>query len=123
MLEISDADIRLRIERDNPWWTDPQFEIREAKFQRRIYFAPFKALALNPGVQRAAVLLGPRRVGKTVILRQLIHEAIKAGTNAKSILYASIDAPIYSRFPLEKFIEFLPIKIGNGLVIFDEFNI
>jgi len=94
--------------------------MREAAFRRRVYFDPFKALALNSGVQRAAVLLGPRRVGKTVMLRQLIHDAIAAGTKAQSILYASIDAPIYSRLPLEKFLEFVPIKTGNGLVIFDE---
>ncbi len=120
MLEILEADIRQRIERDNPWWSDPNVEIREAKFPRRVYFDPFKALAMKSGVQRAAVLLGPRRVGKTVILRQLVHEAISAGTNPKTILYASIDAPIYSRLPLEKFLEFLPVKAGNGLVIFDE---
>jgi uncharacterized protein len=120
MLEISEADIRQRIERDNPWWGDPAFAISEAKFKRRTYFDPFRALALNPGLQRAAVLLGPRRVGKTVMLRQLIHEAIAGGANPQSILYVSIDAPIYSRMPLAKFLEFLPMKSGNGLVIFDE---
>ena len=120
MLEISEADIRQRIERDNPWWANPNYSIREAAFPRRVYFDSFKTLALNPGVQRAAVLLGPRRVGKTVILRQLIHEASASGIDARSILYASVDTPIYSRVPLEKFFEFLPAKTGNGLVIFDE---
>ncbi len=120
MIEISEVDIRQRIERDNPWWGDPNFKIREAEFRRRVYFGPFKALALNPSVQRAAVLLGPRRVGKTVILRQLINDARAAGVNPRSILYASVDAPVYSRVPLEKFFEFLPAKTGNGLVIFDE---
>ena len=120
MLEISEADIRQRIERDNPWWADSAFIIAESKFPRRVYFEPFKALALNPGLQRAAVLLGPRRVGKTVMLRQLIHDAIGSGINAKSILYVSIDAPVYSRMPLAKFLEFLPTQNGNSLVIFDE---
>jgi predicted AAA+ superfamily ATPase len=120
MIEISEADIRQRIERDNPWWGDPNFVIREAALQRRVYFGPFKTLALNPGVQRAAVLLGPRRVGKTVILRQLIHEARTSGIDPRTILYASVDAPVYSRVPLEKFLEFLPAKTDNGLIIFDE---
>src|SRR5229473_6171804 len=120
MLEISEADIRQRIARDNPWWADPNFDIREGQFRRRVYFDPFKALALNPAVQRAAVLLGPRRVGKTVILRQLIHEVLASGIKADSVLYASVDTPIYSRVPLEKFVEFLPEKNGSGLVIFDE---
>jgi hypothetical protein len=108
MIEISEADIRQRIERDNPWWSHPGFVIREGGLPRRVYFAPFKTLALNPGVQRAAVLLGPRRVGKTVMLRQLIHDAIASGIDPQSILYASVDAPVYSRVPLEKFFEFLP---------------
>jgi uncharacterized protein len=120
MIEISEADVRQRIERDNPWWADPKFGIRETKFPRRVYFGPFKALALNPGIQRAVVLLGPRRVGKTVMLRQLIGEAIASGITPQSVLYASVDTPIYSRVPLEKFLEFLPIKNGSGLVIFDE---
>jgi hypothetical protein len=49
MIEISEADIRQRIERDNPWWSDPGFVIREGGLPRRVYFAPFKTLALNPG--------------------------------------------------------------------------
>jgi len=54
------------------------------------------------------------------MLRQLIHDARASGIDPKSILYASVDTPIYSRVPLEKFFEFLPAKTGNGLVIFDE---
>jgi uncharacterized protein len=120
MIEISEADIRQRIERDNPWWGNPLFGIREAQFPRRVYFSPFKALALNPGVRRATVLLGPRRVGKTVMLRQLIHEAITSTIKPQSILYVSVDTPIYSRVPPEKFVDLLPVKNGNSLVIFDE---
>jgi hypothetical protein len=37
----------------------------EAASPKRVYFEPFKSLALNYGVRRAAILLGPRRVGKT----------------------------------------------------------
>jgi uncharacterized protein len=122
MLEISETDIRLRIARDNPWWADPMVEIREAaKLPRRVYFGSFKSLALNFEVQRAAVLLGPRRVGKTVMLRQLINDARQAGVNPQSILYASIDAPVYSRMALEKFLKFLPGTTSEqSVVIFDE---
>lgn len=120
MLEISEADIRQRIERDNPWWADPGHLVREAAFPRRVYFQPFLALALNRKVQRAAVLLGPRRVGKTVMLRQLIHEAMEQGVDAKAIMYASIDTPVFSRIPLEKYLSFLPSKDVDGIVIFDE---
>jgi uncharacterized protein len=119
---IARPDIHLRIQRDNPWWTDGQATIPESTYPRRVYFASFKALALNREVRRATILLGPRRVGKTVIIKQLIHEAILAGTDHKSILYASIDAPIYSGMSLEHFLEFLPNDTSHKskMVIYDE---
>lgn len=120
---ISEKDIRLRIERDNPWWSNPQVKLPEADYQRRVYFQPFRALALNFDVKRGTILLGPRRVGKTVIIRQLISDLIAHGTDPKSILYASIDAPIYSGISLEKFLEFMPGGTENDtsrIVIFDE---
>ena len=54
------------------------------------------------------------------MLRQIISEAIESGIDPKSILYASIDAPVYSRMPLERFLGFLPKPQEAGLVIFDE---
>ena len=122
MEPIGAPEIRLRIERDNPWWADTRLEIPESKFQRRVYYATFMALALNFDVKRAAILLGPRRVGKTVIVKQLKYDAIQSGIDSKLILYASIDAPIYYGISLEKFIDFLPSdsKDKRRLVIFDE---
>ncbi len=122
MQAITTPEIRLRIERDNPWWKTDAKQIIEADYQRRVYFPSFKTLALNFDVKRATVLLGPRRVGKTVILKQLIHEAIDSGIDPKLILYASIDAPIYSGISLEKFLGFLPENTNEKrrLIIFDE---
>jgi uncharacterized protein len=118
---IAKPDIRLRLQRDNPWWSDGQVMIPESAYQRRVYFAPFKALALNFDVRRAPILLGPRRVGKTVIIKQLIGDAIASGMDCNSILYASIDAPIYSGMSLENFLEFMPTGgTPQKLVIFDE---
>jgi predicted AAA+ superfamily ATPase len=119
---IAEIDVKQRIARENPWWGDPKTPIPEAAFPLRVYFIPFKAIALNFDVRRATVLLGPRRVGKTVIIKQLIHHAIVEGVNPQSILYASIDAPIYSGIALEKFLDFLPKNNGKDrcLVIFDE---
>ncbi len=122
MEPITRADIEARIARDNPWWGNPAVILEESTFPRRVYFAPFKALAFNFDVRRAAVLLGPRRVGKTVMIRQLILDAIASGISPKCIVYASIDAPIYLGLPLEQFLHLLPGKEQNcqRLVIFDE---
>lgn len=122
MQAIAAPEIKLRIERDNPWWTNAAKAIPEAQNPRRVYFPPFKSLALNFDVRRATILLGPRRVGKTVMLKQLIHEAMQMGVDPNLILYASIDAPIYSGISLEKFVEFLPNESEGmqRIVIFDE---
>lgn len=122
MRPISDDDVRLRIARDNPWWRDPTQPIVEAEFPRRVYFAPLKALALDFSVRRATVLLGPRRVGKTFMIKQLVAEAICSGIDAKGILYVSIDTPIYSGISLQHFLDLMPIKsaASRRLVIFDE---
>jgi len=121
MRKISDADIRIRIARDNPWWEEGVESISELNSPRRVYFEPFVKLALNDKVKRAAILMGPRRVGKTFMLKQLIGEAIGQGFDRKNILYVSIDSPVYSGMRLEGFLSLLPDPNINGnLVIFDE---
>ncbi|MBY0509021.1 MAG: ATP-binding protein [Rhodospirillaceae bacterium] len=122
MQPISDADIRVRIASDNRGWENPDYEAPEANFARRVYFEPFKRLALNFDVKRATVLLGPRRVGKTVMIKQLMHDAVASGIAPSNILYVSVDTPIYSGISLEKFLSFMPSSNGNAkrVVIFDE---
>jgi hypothetical protein len=122
MHAISTEDIRMRIQRDNPWWSNPHFKIPEAGFRRRVYYKLFQSLATNLEIRRATILLGPRRVGKTVIIKQLISELIAGGQNSQSILYTSIDAPVFSGISLEKFIELMPAlpPDESRYVIFDE---
>lgn len=122
MESISDNDIRTRMARDNPWWENPKAIIPEAASPKRVYFAPLCSLALNFEVRRATVMLGPRRVGKTFMIKQLVAEAIARGLNPKRIMYVSIDTPIYSGKSLEHFLALMPESNEGGqrLVIFDE---
>src|SRR5438270_705479 len=120
MLAISQSDILARIERDNYWWHDHLRTIPEAASPRRVYFPSFRRLALNFAVKRATVLLGPRRVGKTFMIKQLVHEAITDGLDPSAIMYASIDTPIYSGISLDRFVQLMPNRQGKRLVIFDE---
>lgn len=122
MLSISQDDIAVRIKRDNPWWDDQGYEIPETKAKRRVYFEPFAQIALNFKIKRAAILLGPRRVGKTFMLKQLIQKAIDSGISKKNILFVSIDTPIYSGISLEKFLSFFADLTDDQkyVVIFDE---
>lgn len=122
VLSISVEDIRARIARDNPWWQDSAYRGPETLLPQRVYFAPFRRLALNFDVRRATVLLGPRRVGKTVMVKQLVDAASGAGVDPKNILYVSVDTPIYMGIGLEKFLDFMPgvSHAQRCVVIFDE---
>jgi len=123
MDSIGEAEIARRLAQHNLWWSEPlQSALPEGASRKRVYFAPFKTLALNFGVRRATILLGPRRVGKTFMVKQLIHDAIQDGFDPDAILYAAMDTPVYSGISLERFLDLFPKQTGTGrrLVIFDE---
>lgn len=123
MLQISRDDIDARLAVDNPWWDNRDLSLLPtANMPKRVYFEPFAKLALNRGVKRAAILLGPRRVGKTVMLRQLAERAVASGIPGENILYASIDTPLYLNLPLSYFVDSIPAVSNNDpcLIMFDE---
>lgn len=125
MLEISEKDILTSLNRDNPWWEERKPFGTESFSKVRAYFSSFKSLALNWNIKRSVILMGPRRVGKTVMLQQLVGEALKEGLNSRSILFVSVDTPLYSGMPLERILELFEKKTGHSpkerrLVIFDE---
>jgi len=125
MLEISEADIRRSLEQDNPWWHSGKVQQDVPQGYVRSYFKSFEELALNWGVRRSVILLGPRRVGKTVMLRQLVAKVIKSGFPASNIYFASIDTPTYSGLPLDRLLELFEKSTESNneerrIVIFDE---
>jgi len=125
MLEISQTDILISLQRDNPWWAGAGAEAPPTFTHTRAYFKKFSNIALNWDVNRAIILIGPRRVGKTVMLLQLVHQALTQGFSHRHILMASIDTPLYSGLPLSRLLDFFEKQTGTSstdrrLVIFDE---
>jgi uncharacterized protein len=101
-LEIPLQEVQRRLSVDNPWWRagggiDPE----EAQWPRRAYFSPFCRLALDTSVRRAVVLIGPRRVGKTVMLKHFIQRLLDDGVSGICVFFASLDTPLYSGRSLE----------------------
>lgn len=126
MITISEAEIHERLRLDNPWWTaaladdDPL-----ASYPKRDYYAQFARLARDETVRRALVLIGPRRVGKTVMVGQLIRELLADGVSGTHVLYLSLDAPLYTGLSLEHLLNLFREKHKHGLserlfVFFDE---
>jgi predicted AAA+ superfamily ATPase len=101
MLDIAKADIVTRLLFDNPWW-EPGFDgqIRYENMPRRKYFKSFFAAVCDRSVQRAVVLMGPRRVGKTVMVMLAMRELINSGVDPCQMIYVSLETPIYTGLSL-----------------------
>lgn len=125
MLEIAKSDVLKSLRRDNPWW-DASYKMHQSPAEKkRAYFGPFSTLALDWSVRRSTILMGPRRVGKTVMLRQLIEQAINEGFNGQNVLFVSIDTPLYSGMPLSRLIDLFEEETEHDaqarrIVVFDE---
>lgn len=104
MLPISADEIYESMALENPWWrTNSPADFRE-NMPFRTYFDGFYRLVVMPGARRSVVLLGPRRVGKTVLVQQTIRRLLREGKNPSRILYLSLDRPIYTGLRLESIV-------------------
>lgn len=94
MLQVSDLEIESRLREDNPWWLSGcGIEADRAAMPRRAYLPAFKALVQTGGVHRAVLLMGPRRVGKTILVSHAIHALLEDGVAGRDILYVSLETP------------------------------
>lgn len=83
----------------NPWWTGSPFT--PLPFQRLAYQA-CRSYLQDKSLRRAVLLSGPRRVGKTTILKQIAGNLVKEHEDPKSILYISLDHPLLKLLSLPK---------------------
>ena len=91
---------RLRFE--NPWWVDGKTEDEYDDKPRRLYFDLFYPLVEDLSINRAVVLMGSRRVGKTVMMNHTIQHLLDIGTSPKKICFINIENPIYNNIHLEQ---------------------
>jgi len=122
---FSEAQIISRLQFENPWWVDGKLDAFYADFQPRLYFELFYPLVKSTQINRATVLMGPRRVGKTVMLYHAIQRLISAGVSPRKILFASVETPIYNNLPLETIFTLAQKATGDAetsgwFVFFDE---
>lgn len=91
---------RLKIE--NPWWTEGIIPSEYSTMHPRMYFNIFFPLVLNSDLRRALILMGPRRVGKTVMMYHSIQKLMKEGVSPQNIIYISVETPIFNKIYLEQ---------------------
>lgn len=114
---------RLRIE--NRWWKSSEINQAYQDMKRRLYFKLFMPQVNATTVKRAVILMGPRRVGKTVMMHHAIQELLNEGVRANNISFIGIDNPIYNNKSLEELFELVMQASGNDnpdgqYVFFDE---
>jgi len=87
--ELLEKQITGRLKVDNPWWTEGSIPDYYAKMSPRLYLDIFMPLVQATGLRRALILMGPRRVGKTVMMYHAIQRLIDSGVSAQNIIYIS----------------------------------
>lgn len=90
ILYIMDEIEILRIlNKYNPWWNNKQIpESKRSEFKRGDFHIIKKELEED---REIISIVGPRRVGKTILIHQLIEHLITLGVEPKKILYLSVD--------------------------------
>ena len=79
--------IAKRLSIDNPWWISGQIAEDYNKMSTRAYLREFYSLVSDMSVRRAVILMGPRRVGKTVMIYHAISRLIAEGVDPQKIIY------------------------------------
>jgi uncharacterized protein len=114
---------RLRFE--NPWWINKQIPELYSSMVKRLYFNLFYPFVIEKNVKRALVLMGPRRVGKTVMLFHSIQQLLTEKVNPQKIFFIGIDNPIYMHLSLEDILNLCKQSLNQDnlkdcYVFFDE---
>lgn len=107
MRTIPREQVLRRIRAENGWWEEPH-RINETyhRLRHRAYFDLFLPLVSDRSIRRAVLLMGPRRVGKTVLLHHVLQELIDTGEDPRRLCYLSVDHPIYNGCGLQDLLDF-----------------
>lgn len=127
MRTIAREQVVRRLKAENPWWDARRTASLPAReWKPRAYFDLFMPLVTRTEIRRAVVLMGPRRVGKTVMIHHSIQRLIADGVPPRRICYFSVDHPIYNGLGLEELLDFFREATGTdyaadqSFVFFDE---
>lgn len=124
--EILEKQIIGRLRVDNPWWAEGNIPPFYGSMRPRLYLDIFHPLVISTDIRRALLLMGPRRVGKTVMMFHSIRKLIEDGVSPQNIIYISVETPIYNKIDLEHLFNLACKILGKNIqndslyVFFDE---
>jgi len=92
---------------------------------KRLYFDLFYPFVYETDIRRAVVLMGPRRVGKTVMMFHAVDRLIEEKVNPQRIFFVGIDNPIYVNLGLQDILDLCTdavkaASLESAFVFFDE---
>lgn len=122
----NDVEFRRELEKINEWWLTST--VREASLYplKRDHFAILKKEIEGA---RITIIAGPRRVGKSILIKQAIEHLIQKGNNPRNILYYSMDDPslsVYSDEILKDIVDYFSENIalaGKKYIFLDEIHL
>jgi predicted AAA+ superfamily ATPase len=94
--DSDDQIIRKTLEFYNPWWKNKNSSLNAPLFRRFVYDDIFTSVT---SLRQIVSITGPRRVGKTTIIKQLISDLIVIeNVSPSNLVYLSMDDPyIFSK--------------------------
>lgn len=104
MKDVSSQQVTEHLKRLNPWWCSGRMDEETRKLRPRAYLEPVQRLLLDARLRRAVVLLGPRRVGKTILIRHLIADLLDQGVAGPRMAYVEMDHPLLHGQSLESLV-------------------
>ncbi len=99
---LDDTRFIGQMRRYNPWWSGKRRAVPDF---RRVVFHRCVELLEDSRTRRAIVLNGPRRVGKSTILHQLVDHLLNGGIDSNSILYLSLDDNVLKLASLDRLLD------------------
>lgn len=94
MKDIDSAQFMQLLMQQNPWWNTGELRAPFLNFQPRLYLDALYYHVTQSDSNRAVVLLGPRRAGKTVLLMHVVGRLLRDGVPKERIFYLSADHPL-----------------------------
>ena len=86
---MEDAQLLKILYTHNPWWESRKHQVPEKK--RSEYGHLWQTMR----DKQVTAIIGPRRVGKSVLMQQLIKQLIDENVNSKNIFSAQLDEPLF----------------------------
>ncbi|PWK13049.1 ATP-binding protein [Tumebacillus permanentifrigoris] len=115
---ITDENVLQVLRGHNKWWETGKIAEDFAKPVKRFAYYEAKVSFEHTTIRRHVILTGPRRVGKSTIMYQTIHDLLEANVPPKNIMYVSFDHPILKLSEMDRIIRIFINNVSSDEEIY-----